>query len=554
MENSFIDLGISPPILKALEEMGFEKPTEVQSKAIPHILKHEDLIVMSKTGSGKTAVFGVSMLQMIEPNDKGPQGLILTPTRELAVQVDNELKKMSKHLKHRTTAVYGQHSMNLELQALSQSISIVTGTPGRVFDHINHGNLVTKNIRFLVLDEADRMLDMGFLDQVVKIIKTLPKDRVTLLFSATIPPKIRRICKEYMKQPVTIEIKSQTKTVDTIEQKYYRVDGKQKNTELNHILLIERPESCMIFCNTRNTVDKVQRFLSQKGYACEALHGEIPQGKRMKTIMLFKQGKFHILVATDVAARGIHIDNLSLVINYDVPVEKDSYVHRIGRTGRAGNSGKSLTFVTSEDIMTLYSIEEHIGAMITEGELPTEEMYLSQKAEADKWVRANAIQVKAPRVESEVYHKKAGQGRSSYGKAQGRSHQSRDSLSRGGQSKTLQNRDSLNRGAHSKASQNMDYQNRGAHSKTSQNRDYQYRNPQSKNRAAHNDSRKDVRRGHQESVVAPRSVNTARKTAAGASKGGSSGVKSKNTEVVQSQKSAPKISLIKRIFQKLLGK
>ncbi len=406
MKNSFNDLGISPPILKALEEMGFERPTEVQSKAIPHILNNEDLIVMSKTGSGKTAVFGVSMLQIIAPESTGPQGLILTPTRELAVQVDNELKKMAKHLHHKTTAVYGQHSMSLEIQTLSRGVSIVTGTPGRVFDHISTGNLTTKNIRFLVLDEADRMLDMGFLDQVVKIIRTLPKDRVTLLFSATIPPEIRRICKEYMKQPKTIEIKSQTKTVDLIEQIYYRVDSRQKNTELNHLLLIERPESCMIFCNTRVAVDRVQSFLTRKGYACQALHGDIPQGKRMKTIQQFKHGEFHLLVATDVAARGIHIDNLSLVINYDVPVEKDSYVHRIGRTGRAGNGGRALTLVTSEDIMSLYAIEEHIGAMITEGELPTEEMYKKQEVQADKWAMANSVHGSSQHTNSHSVQKK----------------------------------------------------------------------------------------------------------------------------------------------------
>ncbi len=406
MKNSFSDLGISPPILKALEEMGFENPTEVQSKAIPHILNHEDLIVMSKTGSGKTAVFGVSMLQLIDPKITVPQGLILTPTRELAVQVDIELKKMSKHTRHKSTAVYGQHSMNTEIQAFNRGVSIVTGTPGRVYDHIKNKNLLTEDIRFLILDEADRMLDMGFLDQVVKIIRALPKNRITLLFSATIPSEIRRICKEYMKQPVTIEIKSETKTVDSIEQIYYRVESHEKSTELNHLLLIERPESCMIFCNTRVAVDRVQSFLYRKGYNCQALHGDIPQAKRMKTIQQFKQGEFYLLVATDVAARGIHIDNLSLVINYDVPLEKDSYVHRIGRTGRAGNGGRALTLVTSEDIMSLYAIEEHIGAMITEGELPTEEIYKNQKAEADKWAKANSVPARTHRSDSESIAKR----------------------------------------------------------------------------------------------------------------------------------------------------
>jgi ATP-dependent RNA helicase DeaD len=396
MKNSFNSLGISPPILKAIEEMGFETPTEVQSNAIPHILNKEDLIVMSKTGSGKTAVFGISMLQMTDPSVTLPQGLILTPTRELAVQVDNDLKQMSKYLQHKTTAIYGQHSMNVEIQALNKGVSIVSGTPGRVFDHIQQGNLVTKHIRFLVLDEADRMLDMGFIDQVVKIIRTLPKDRVTLLFSATIPIEVRRICREYMKHPVTIEIESQTMTVDTIQQVYYRVEHNDKNNQLSRLLLMEQPESCMIFCNTRIAVDRVQMFLTRKGYDVQALHGDIPQGRRLKTIQQFKQGDFHLLVATDVAARGIHIDDLSLVINYDVPLEKDSYVHRIGRTGRAGSGGSAISLVTGEDIMSLYAIEEHIGAMIAEAELPSEAVFNDHKAKAEKWIQANSLKVKTP--------------------------------------------------------------------------------------------------------------------------------------------------------------
>jgi ATP-dependent RNA helicase DeaD len=401
MKNNFIDLGISPTILKALEEMGVESPTEVQSKAIPYIMNKKDVTVMSKTGSGKTAVFGIPMLQMTDSGAAEPQGLILTPTRELAVQVDSDLKKMSRHLQHRTTAVYGQHNMNAEIKTLNSGVSIVTGTPGRVYDHIRHENLVTKHIRFLVLDEADRMLDMGFIDQVERIIKTLPKDRVTLLFSATIPAEIRKICREYMKNPLTINIESRTKTVDTIQQVYYRVEKNEKCTWLNRLLLVERPESCMIFCNTRIAVDQVQSFLFRKGYASQALHGDIPQGRRLKTMQQFKLGEFHLLVATDVAARGIHIDFLSMVINYDVPVEKDSYVHRIGRTGRAGNGGRAITLVTLEDIMSLYEIEEHIGAMIGEAELPSEAVYKEHRAEAEKWIQANSKKSHLPRAASE---------------------------------------------------------------------------------------------------------------------------------------------------------
>jgi superfamily II DNA/RNA helicase len=394
MENSFKDLGISPPILKAIEEMGFETPTEVQSKAIPHIFNHEDLIVMSKTGSGKTAVFGVPMLQMIDPAAPGPQGLILTPTRELAVQIDSDIRQMGRHLQHRTTTLYGHHNMSVEIQALSKGAAIVTGTPGRVFDHIHQGNLITKHVRFLVLDEADRMLDMGFIDQVVRIIRALPRDRITLLFSATIPPEVRRIGSEHMKHPVTIEIESKTKTVDTIVQCYYRVNRNEKRTQLNRLLMAEQPDSCMIFCNTKIAVDQVQSFLSQKGYASEALHGDISQGKRLKTIQGFKKGEFNILVATDVAARGIHIDSLSLVINYDVPVEKDSYIHRIGRTGRAGESGKAISLVTSDDIMSLYEIEEHIGALIPEEELPSDALLNGRRASARKWMEEHAPKIK----------------------------------------------------------------------------------------------------------------------------------------------------------------
>lgn len=389
MLNSFDDLEISPPILKAIKDMGFDTPTEVQSRAIPHVLNKEDLIVRSKTGSGKTAVFGVPLLQLTDPGKAGPQALILTPTRELAVQVDSDIKLFARHLPHRTTAVYGQHNINSEIQALSQKVTIVTGTPGRVFDHISHGTLITKNIRYFVLDEADRMLDMGFLDQVARIMKHLPKDRVTLLFSATIPDEVRNICQEYMKNPVIIEIESTTMTVDTTQQIYYRVQPNEKYTQLNRILLMEQPESCVIFCNTRIAVDKVHNFLSRKGYNAQALHGDIPQVKRLKTLNRFKLGEFHILVATDVAARGIHVDDLALVINYDVPIEKDGYVHRIGRTGRAGHGGCAISLVTGDDIMSLYEIEEHIGTLIEERELPSEDAFREYVISADSWIKAN---------------------------------------------------------------------------------------------------------------------------------------------------------------------
>lgn len=373
--NTFETLGLSEALLKAIEDMGFSNPTPVQNEAIPAVLSGSDLIVMSKTGSGKTGAFGMPIIEKIEKGGSSPKALILTPTRELAVQVDHDLKLMAKHKKLPMTAVYGQHNIQTEIAALEKGVSIVTGTPGRVFDHISQGTLKTNEIEFLVLDEADRMLDMGFIDQVVRIIKKLPQKRQTMLFSATMPPEIKSICAAYMKEPHQVKIESETKTVDTIAQSYFRVKHDEKRTQLERVLRVTDPESCMIFCNTRMAVDKVKGFLLDKGYTVKALHGANSQSSRLKAINSFKKNEYQILVATDVAARGIHVEDLALVINYDVPFEKDSYVHRIGRTGRAGNGGRAISLVTADDIMTLYEIEEHIGALIEEEELPTAEAY-----------------------------------------------------------------------------------------------------------------------------------------------------------------------------------
>lgn len=391
MKDTFEHLQLSQPLMEGLKHMGFETPTEVQANAIPLILEGKDMVVISKTGSGKTAVFGLPLLQRIDPQETGPLGLIATPTRELAVQVDQDIRDMARFSRHRTAVVYGQHSMSLEHQQLKKNPSLIIGTPGRLLDHLQQGSFNTRAIRYLVLDEADRMLDMGFIDQVQKIIRALPKERQTLLFSATMPEEIKRICQRHMKTPETLEIASETKTVDTINQVYYRVQGNEKRTQLNRLLLMNRPDSCIIFCNTRIAVDQVLSFMTRKGYNCQALHGDIPQSKRLKTITDFKAGKFPILAATDVAGRGIHVDDLSLVINYDVPQEKDSYVHRIGRTGRAGQEGRAITLVTDQDLFSLYEIEEHIGAMIPEGILPTEADFQKVRTEAEAWIKAQKV-------------------------------------------------------------------------------------------------------------------------------------------------------------------
>lgn len=371
---SFKEFSLDKDIEKAIDALGFLLPTEVQKQAIPALLEGKDIIVKSKTGSGKTAAFSIPILErLLRTNAIGkpeyPAVLILAPTRELAVQVSQDLQALARYLPLRVATVYGQHSMNVEVEALKKGVTVVVGTPGRVMDHLRQGNLEPRGIGYLVLDEADKMMDMGFLDQVVDIIDYLPKERQTMLFSATMPFEIQNICWEYMIDPTTIEIASETKTVDTIEQCYYRVEAHEKRMHLNFALEFYKPASGMIFCNTRATVDRVQEFLHKRGYSCEALHGAITQAKRLKTINQFKMGGFQLLVATDVAARGIHVEDLSLVINYDLPVELDSYVHRIGRTGRAGNGGRAISLVTTEDIMTLYAIEEHIGAMIPERDI-----------------------------------------------------------------------------------------------------------------------------------------------------------------------------------------
>lgn len=561
---TFDELGIAPPILKSLDDMGFEVPTEVQSRAIPHILDKKDVIVMSKTGSGKTAVFGVSMLQLTDPEAEGPQGLILTPTRELAVQVDNDIKQMAKHLSHKTTAVYGQHSMNTELHALNRGVTIVTGTPGRVYDHIQHGNLKTRHIRFLVLDEADRMLDMGFIDQVEKIIRAVPKDRVTLLFSATIPDEIKRICTRYMKEPETIEIESETKTVDSIRQLYYRIDKNEKRMQLHRVLMAERPESCMIFCNTRIAVDQVRSFLNKNGYACQALHGDIPQAKRIKTIQQFKQGEFHLLVATDVAARGIHIDELSLVINYDVPVEKDSYVHRIGRTGRAGREGRAISIVSVDDIMSLYEIEEHIGVMIEESELPTDEFLAEHKAEIDEWKKNNEI--KAVEEDRTSRPKGGNKGRSRDSSRSGeRGSSGSEHSNKGGERgrKPRRDRPANIEDAHSGRPEHKDNQARRKPNDSSRPQGNMQKNAESRQQRSgrpggrpSGQSRSGNTSGRQRDNIAQRQpIRTNRPySAADNKKTGSPEIAQKPAAADQMQKPAEKKGFLRRIAEKLFGK
>lgn len=370
--DTFTSFQLEKSILNAIDAMGFVKPTEVQTKVIPKALTGKDLIVLSKTGSGKTASFAIPILNRIM-NDK-PDGriraCILTPTRELALQITGDFKRIATGSKVRILSVYGQHSMNEEIKALDKGVDVLCGTPGRVLDHLRNANMSLSDIDYFVLDEADRMLAMGFIEQVEEILEYAPKERTTMLFSATMPIEIMDVCWKYMIDPEEIRLESKTKTVDKIKQLYYSVKPSEKRTSLYKLIALYRPESLIVFCNTRWQVDRITSFLSEKGLSARGIHGGISQAGRTRTMSQFKEGSNDILVATDVAARGIHVEDLEMVINYDVPSEKDNYVHRIGRTGRIGKAGIALTLATSEEMYALYEIEEHIGQMISEASFP----------------------------------------------------------------------------------------------------------------------------------------------------------------------------------------
>lgn len=369
---NFKDFKLSREILEALKMLGYDRPSKVQQKVLPLALNEEDIIVKSQTGSGKTAAFGIPLCEKVELEERSPQALILTPTRELALQVKEEISNIGRLKRIRAAAVFGKQPMDAQARELRQRVHVVVGTPGRTFDHIEKGNLDINKIKYLVIDEADKMLNMGFIDQVEVIIKKLSANRITMLFSATIDDKIEELCRRYMVNPQKIEINPERMTTERIEQVYYEVDENEKFRLLNDIIYTERPDSCMIFCSTKETVDNVVHKMKNKNYSCEKLHGGMEQKDRLDIMQSFKRGKFQFLVATDLAARGIHIEDITHVINYDTPVETDSYVHRIGRTGRAGAKGKALTFVSPKEVRLLNEIEEYIGYKIAKGKLPTE--------------------------------------------------------------------------------------------------------------------------------------------------------------------------------------
>ncbi len=372
-EKQFTDYPLSEEIVRALNSLGYETPTEVQTEVIPVALEKKDLVVKSQTGSGKTAAYGIPLCEQVDWNENKPQALILTPTRELAVQVNEDITNIGRFKRLKATALYGKHPFHMQKAELKQKTHMVVGTPGRVLDHIERGTLPLQKIAYLVIDEADEMLNMGFIEQMQSIIQALPSDRVTMLFSATFPEDVAKLSRKYMDNPVEIEIKASGITTATIEHSLIQVMEKDKLALLQDLLIVESPDSSIIFCRTQEHVDQLFRAMADLGYPCDRIHGGMEQEERFEVMNAFRRGQFRYLIATDVAARGIDITNITHVINYDIPLEKESYVHRTGRTGRAGKTGKAITLVTPNDAKRLADIEAYIGFAIPKVKAPSDE-------------------------------------------------------------------------------------------------------------------------------------------------------------------------------------
>ena len=362
---------ISEEILNSLEKLGYKNPTEVQEKVIPLVLEGRDIIVKSQTGSGKTGSFAIPICEKIDLEERKSQVLVLTPTRELAMQVKEEITNIGRFKKIRCSAIFGKQPINAQILELKQRVHVIVGTPGRTLDLISKGKMDVENIKYLIIDEADEMLNMGFIEQVEAIIDKLPKNRITMLFSATMPEKIESISQSYMNNPIKVEITPKSLASERIEQFYYEIEENEKFDLLNKIIYIERPDSCILFCRTKEDVDKLANKMKDEGYSCEGLHGGMFQNDRIKTIERFKRGEFNFLVATNLAARGIDIEDITHIINYDIPMESENYVHRIGRTGRLGNTGIAITFVNPNEYKYLDRLEEYLGYEIIKKEIPS---------------------------------------------------------------------------------------------------------------------------------------------------------------------------------------
>ncbi len=369
---TFDSLELLPEVLQAVNESGYTTPTEIQVQSIPHLLAGKDIIGQAQTGTGKTAAFALPLLSSINPAQKHTQILVLAPTRELAIQVAESFQTYSKNLpKIKVLPVYGGAAYSEQLRGLKKGAQIVVGTPGRVMDHIRKGSLKLDNLQTLVLDEADEMLRMGFIEDVEWILEQTPEARQIALFSATMPTVIQRIAQKHLIEPELIKVKSKTMTASTIRQRFWRVFGLNKMDALTRILELEDHDAMLVFVNTKNMALELAEQLQARGFACEALNGDIPQSGRERIVERLKRGRLDVLIATDVVARGLDVDRISHVINYDAPRDNESYVHRIGRTGRAGRSGEAVLFVSRRENRLLRSIEKTTRQPIVEMEIPS---------------------------------------------------------------------------------------------------------------------------------------------------------------------------------------
>ncbi|TWT46428.1 DEAD/DEAH box helicase [Botrimarina hoheduenensis] len=366
--DSFAELGLSQDMLATLASIGYEKPSPVQAGVIPIALTGRDVLGQARTGTGKTASFAIPIIETLlehEGKERSPQALALVPTRELAVQVAGEFERLAAKKRCRCVALYGGKPIKSQISKLERGIDVVIGTPGRVIDHLSRGTLDLRGLRIVVLDEADRMLDIGFRPDIEKILRRCPASRQTLLLSATVAPGVKRLAERYMHEPQTLDFSPKSKSVDTIEQHYFTVDGNRKFDLLCKLIDREEPEQTIVFCRTKRGTDKVQERLRKKGYlGVDCIHGDMAQGARDRVMKQFRAGEVRLLVATDVVGRGIDVTGISHIINYDIPQSSDDYVHRVGRTGRMGREGVAFTFVTREEGDELTRIEMLINKVL----------------------------------------------------------------------------------------------------------------------------------------------------------------------------------------------
>jgi ATP-dependent RNA helicase DeaD len=365
---TFTDFELDPDVARAVAEAGYVTPTPVQQQSIPLLRSGSDLIVQAQTGTGKTAAFGIPAVELVDPDVRGIQVLALTPTRELAVQVSEELTRLGKYRGIKLVSVYGGVSMKAQIDNIPSS-SIVVGTPGRVLDLARRGMLDLSTVGFLVLDEADRMLDMGFLPDVERIIRATPRGRQTALFSATVTPLVRRLGVRYMRNPESVTVTPEERTVSTVRQLYYEVAERDKLHALLEVIEREQPHSALIFCHTQSATDRVARRMTQMGMPARAIHARLSQPERERTLTEFRDGKVKFLVATNLAARGLDILHVSHVFNYDVPEDAETYVHRIGRTARMGRDGTAVTFVAEWDDEAFQAVKKIAGEQLEAGRL-----------------------------------------------------------------------------------------------------------------------------------------------------------------------------------------